>query len=85
MLAKKKSTDVQERHGLPFGYLLEHGADLPVPRRPDRPFEIEAAVLEDADRRRLGGQYPAPVGELVPIPCVGEMGKGGDEHQKVLA
>ena len=61
MLAESKNTDGQEGHGLPFGYLLEHGADLLVLRRPDRsfvaafsgrgadPFEIQAAVWEDAD------------------------------------
>jgi len=61
MLAASKNTQEQERHGLPFGYRLEHDAELLVLRRPDRsfvaafggrgadPFEIEAAVWEDAD------------------------------------
>lgn len=61
MLKDRGSAERWQGSDLPFGYHVERGADMLVLRRPDGsfvaafeawgadPFEIEAAVWEDAD------------------------------------
>jgi hypothetical protein len=65
MLLERGNADRWQAHGhgskLPFGYFVERDADLQIIRRPDNsfvaafgawgadPFEVEAAVWEDAD------------------------------------
>ena len=58
---QRGNADGRRGPGLPFGYRVEHRADSLVVLRPDRsfvaafgargadPFEVEAAVWEDAD------------------------------------
>jgi hypothetical protein len=60
-LAERGNADGRQRSGLPFGYHVEYRADSLILLRPDRsfvaafgamgadPFEVEAAVWEDAD------------------------------------
>jgi hypothetical protein len=61
MLIERENVNERRGLGLPFGYYLQLDADLLVLRRPDYsfvaafsamgadPFEVEAAVWEDAD------------------------------------
>ena len=60
-LVERGNADRRRGPGLPFGYRVEHRADLLIVLRPDRsfvaafgargvdPFEVEVAVWEDAD------------------------------------
>ncbi len=61
MLVESENTNERQSFELPFGYYLQLDADLLMLRRPDcslvaafsamgvDPFEVEAAVWEDAD------------------------------------
>ena len=61
MLIERENANERQSFELPFGYYLQFDADLLILRRPDcsfvaafsamgaDPFEVEAAVWEDAD------------------------------------
>lgn len=61
MLVERRNTDEWQGSKLPLGYLVERDADLLILHRSDRtffsafiagaadPFEVEAAVWQDAD------------------------------------